>query len=179
MDHQSVPTSVLHPLVVPVPKSLQPRGPNRRVQPRLRHLVRRVSSPRPVGQHNCASPYQCFGDHCFMEFPGLHPPKVVKATQYPLEGQQHHGPGLHQEGRGYMQSTSPSGSGKGSGDGAPDVRPLASGLHPHGENILADAASRFQEIPDWHLHPFVFRAITTRWGLPKINLFASNASKQT
>jgi hypothetical protein len=50
---------------------------------------------------------------------------------------------------------------------------------PTGKNILADAASHFQEIPDWHLRPFVFRAIAARWGLPKINLFASNASKQT
>jgi hypothetical protein len=50
---------------------------------------------------------------------------------------------------------------------------------PTGENILADAASQFQEIPDWQLHPFVFRAITARWGLPMIDLFASNASKQT
>jgi hypothetical protein len=50
---------------------------------------------------------------------------------------------------------------------------------PMGENILADAASRFQEIPDWHLYPFMFRAIAVRWGLPMIDLFASNASKQT
>jgi hypothetical protein len=50
---------------------------------------------------------------------------------------------------------------------------------PMGENILADAVSRFQEIPDWQLHPFVFRAIAARWGLPMIDLFASNASKQT
>jgi hypothetical protein len=50
---------------------------------------------------------------------------------------------------------------------------------PTGENILADAASCFQEIPDWQLHPLVFRAISARWGLPIINLFASNASKQT
>jgi hypothetical protein len=48
-----------------------------------------------------------------------------------------------------------------------------------GENILAEAASRFEEIPNWHLHPFVFRAIAARWGFPKIDLFASNASKQT
>jgi hypothetical protein len=50
---------------------------------------------------------------------------------------------------------------------------------PTGKNILADAASHFQEIPNWHLHPFVFRAIVARWGLPMIDLFASNASKQT
>jgi hypothetical protein len=50
---------------------------------------------------------------------------------------------------------------------------------PMGENILADATSRFQKIPGWHLHPFVFQAIAARWGLPKIDLFASNASKQT
>jgi hypothetical protein len=108
-----------------------------------------------------------------MAFPGLYPPKVVKATQHPLEGRQHHGPGLRQEGMGYIQSKSPSESGKGSGDGLLPV------YIPTGENILADSSSRFQEIPDWHLHPFVFRAIAARWGLPKINLFASNASKQT
>jgi hypothetical protein len=130
VDHQSITTSVLHPLVVPVPRSLQPRGPNGRVKPRIWHLVRRVPSPRPMGQHNCASPYQCFGDHCFMAFPGLHPPKVVKAAQHPLEDRQHHGPSLRQEGRGYMQSTSPSGSG--SGVGTTDVHPHTSGLHPHG-----------------------------------------------
>jgi hypothetical protein len=112
-------------------RSLRPRGPNGCVKPRLWHLVRRVPSPRPVGQLNCASPYQCFGDHCFMAFPGLHPPKVVKATQHPLEDRQHHGPSLRQEGRGYMQYTSPSGMGKGFGVGAPDVRPHTSGLHPH------------------------------------------------
>jgi hypothetical protein len=50
---------------------------------------------------------------------------------------------------------------------------------PTKENILADAESRFQEIPDWNLHPYVFKAITARWGFPVINLFASDASKQT
>jgi hypothetical protein len=50
---------------------------------------------------------------------------------------------------------------------------------PTEENILADAASCFQEIPDWKLHPFIFKAITARWCLPVIDLFASNASKQT
>jgi hypothetical protein len=49
---------------------------------------------------------------------------------------------------------------------------------PTEENILADAASRFQEIPDWRLHPFIFKAITARWGLPVIDLFASDAFKQ-
>jgi hypothetical protein len=50
---------------------------------------------------------------------------------------------------------------------------------PTGENILVDAASCFHEIPDWELHSSVFRAISARWGLPTIDLFASNASKQT
>jgi hypothetical protein len=45
---------------------------------------------------------------------------------------------------------------------------------PTEENILADAASRFQEIQDWRIYPNVFQAITARWGLPVINLFASN-----
>jgi hypothetical protein len=50
---------------------------------------------------------------------------------------------------------------------------------PTEENILADAASHFQEIPDWRLHPVIFKAITARWGLPVIDLFARDASKQT
>jgi hypothetical protein len=50
---------------------------------------------------------------------------------------------------------------------------------PTEENILADAASRFQEIPDWRLHPNMFQAIAARWGLPVIDLFARNTSKQT
>jgi hypothetical protein len=50
---------------------------------------------------------------------------------------------------------------------------------PTKENILADAASCFQEIPDWQLHPNVFQAIAARWSLPMIDVFASNASKQT
>jgi hypothetical protein len=114
-----------------------------------------------------------------MAFCGLHPPKVVKAMQHPLKDKQHHGPSLRPEGRGYVQSTSPSGSGKGAGVGAPDVHPHTLVYISTGEDILADAASRFQEIPDWHHHPFVFQAIAARWGLPMIDLFASNSSKQT
>jgi hypothetical protein len=50
---------------------------------------------------------------------------------------------------------------------------------PTGENILAETASPFQEIPDWQLHTSVFRAISARWGPPTIDLFTSRASKQT
>jgi hypothetical protein len=114
-----------------------------------------------------------------MALPGLHPPKVVQNTKHPVEDRQHHGPSLYQEGRGTI---------------SPQVLVeeekalvLAHQMFvcilpvciPTEENILADAASRFQEIPDWRLHSNVFRAITTRWGLPVIYLFASNASKQT
>jgi hypothetical protein len=35
---------------------------------------------------------------------------------------------------------------------------------PTGENILADAASRFQEIPDWQLHPSVFLGVLGKMG---------------
>jgi hypothetical protein len=38
---------------------------------------------------------------------------------------------------------------------------------PTEKSILADAVSRFQEIPDWRLHPNVFQAITARWGSPR------------
>jgi hypothetical protein len=50
---------------------------------------------------------------------------------------------------------------------------------PTVENILADAAPRFQEIRDWQLHPSVFQAISERWGPPSIDLFTSLAFKQT
>ena len=47
---------------------------------------------------------------------------------------------------------------------------------PSEENLLADAASRFQQLPDWHLHPAAFKMLTDRWGLPDIDLFATSAS---
>jgi hypothetical protein len=109
-------------------------------------MVPRVPSPRPSGRHNHTPSYQCFVD-----LPGLHPPKFVEATQHPLEDRQHHSLGLCQERRGELQSASPGDPGEDSG----------------------------QEIPDWQLHPSVFRAITARWGSPSIDLFASCASKQT
>jgi hypothetical protein len=47
------------------------------------------------------------------------------------------------------------------------------------ENLQADAASRFQLVPDWHLAPTVFHQMLTLWGLPQIDLFASRQSAQT
>jgi hypothetical protein len=49
---------------------------------------------------------------------------------------------------------------------------------PSEENILADAASRFMDIPDWHLCPKVFQIVCNRWGLPEIDLFATRGSCQ-
>jgi hypothetical protein len=126
VDHRTVPDSVRRPSKASVPRRLRPRSPNGRVRRRIRGVVSEISSPGQVGQHHCRSPYQSFGDHCFMALPGLHPPKVVKATQHLVEDQQHHGPSLHQEGRGHSKS-----AGKGAGVGAPYVRPDSSGLHPH------------------------------------------------
>jgi hypothetical protein len=50
---------------------------------------------------------------------------------------------------------------------------------PSEENLQADAASRFQLVPDWHLDPLIFRMISSLWGLPQIDLFASLQSAQT
>jgi hypothetical protein len=50
---------------------------------------------------------------------------------------------------------------------------------PSEENLQADAASRFQLVPDWHLDPRVFRGISSLWGPPQIDLFASLQSTQT
>jgi hypothetical protein len=50
---------------------------------------------------------------------------------------------------------------------------------PSEENVQADAASRFQLVPDWHLAPDVFHQISSLWGQPQINLFASRQSAQT
>jgi hypothetical protein len=134
---------------------------------------------KAIGTAQPHASYQCFGEYCYVDLRGLHPPKVVEATQHPLEGRQHHSLGLCQERRGYLQSASPGDRGEDSGQSSPDVHPHTSGLHSHRENILADVASCFQEIPDWQLHPSVFRAISARWGSSSIDLFASCASKQT
>jgi hypothetical protein len=50
---------------------------------------------------------------------------------------------------------------------------------PSEENVQVDAASRFQLVPDWHLALTVFLQISTLWGPPQINLFASHQSTQT
>jgi hypothetical protein len=50
---------------------------------------------------------------------------------------------------------------------------------PSEENLQADAASRFQLVPDWHLDPRVFQRILSLWGPPQINLFASLQLTQT
>jgi hypothetical protein len=50
---------------------------------------------------------------------------------------------------------------------------------PSEENVQADAASRFQLVPDWHLAPTVFLQISTLWGPPQIDLFASRQSMHT
>jgi hypothetical protein len=50
---------------------------------------------------------------------------------------------------------------------------------PTEENVQADAASRFQLVPDWHLDFRVFRRISSLWGPPQIALFASRQSTQT
>jgi hypothetical protein len=50
---------------------------------------------------------------------------------------------------------------------------------PSEENLQADAASRFQLVPDWHLDPRVFRQISSLWGPPQIDLFTSLQSMQT
>ena len=49
---------------------------------------------------------------------------------------------------------------------------------PTDENLVADAASRFQSLPDWHLLPLVFDRICRRWGLPEVDLFATEHSTQ-
>jgi hypothetical protein len=50
---------------------------------------------------------------------------------------------------------------------------------PSEENLQADAASRFQSIPDWHLPPRVFLQISALRGLPQIDLLASRQLAQT
>jgi hypothetical protein len=50
---------------------------------------------------------------------------------------------------------------------------------PSEENLQADAASRFQLVPDWHFNPLVFRMISSLWVPPQIDLFASLELAQT
>jgi hypothetical protein len=46
------------------------------------------------------------------------------------------------------------------------------------ENMQADAALKFQLLPDWHLAPRIFLQMSTLWGPPQIDLFASRQSAQ-
>ena len=46
------------------------------------------------------------------------------------------------------------------------------------ENLLADAASRFQHVQDWSLSPSATRKIFARWGTPDVDLMASNESRK-
>jgi hypothetical protein len=56
---------------------------------------------------------------------------------------------------------------------------LLSAFIPSEENIQADAALRFQLVPDWHLAPSVFHQISALRGPPQIDIFASCQSPQT
>ena len=49
---------------------------------------------------------------------------------------------------------------------------------PSEENLQADAASRFQLVPDWHLDSNVFSQMVSLWGTPQIDLFSSRQSAQ-
>jgi len=49
---------------------------------------------------------------------------------------------------------------------------------PSEENLQADAASRFQSVPDWHLDPGIVSQMVSLWGTPQIDLFASRRSAQ-
>ena len=46
------------------------------------------------------------------------------------------------------------------------------------ENLHADAASRLQSLPDWHLPRLIFDRIAILWGCPDIDLFATKESSQ-
>ena len=46
------------------------------------------------------------------------------------------------------------------------------------ENLHADAASRLQSLPDWHLPRLLFERIKILWGSPSIDLFATKDSAQ-
>jgi hypothetical protein len=179
MDPAPNPGSMLRPDLEPVTRRLRPRGPDGRLLSRLRQLVPRIPPPRPMRQYNHSPTYQCFGDFFYVDLRRQNPPSDVEGQDHPLENRQHHSVGVCQERGGDMQSPNPGDSSKDSNQGSSDVICLLPVYVPLEENILADAASRFLEIPAWHLHHSVFRAISTRWGLPSIDLFATQASKQT
>ena len=46
------------------------------------------------------------------------------------------------------------------------------------ENIVADAASRFLQVPDWSLSDSAVRKVFNRWGTPDVDLMASDRSRK-
>jgi hypothetical protein len=95
-----------------------------------------------------------------------------------MEDRQHDGPVLHQEGGRTPERGTPGVSGEDPSPGSPaSIQDPAHLYSIEGEH-LADAASRFQAVQDWHLSPKVFARIRAVLGLPQIDLFASCASTQ-
>jgi hypothetical protein len=106
-----------------------------------------------------------------MDLSGADPSTINAPDVHPLENRQHHGTGPHPEGRRPQRKGSPRG-------GRKDPPSCSPAFIPSEENIQADAASRFQSIPDWQLAPRVFHQISSLRGPPLINLFASRRSAQ-
>ena len=46
------------------------------------------------------------------------------------------------------------------------------------ENLVADAASRFNQVPDWCLKESIARKMFSRWGTPDVDLMASDSSRK-
>jgi hypothetical protein len=124
----------------------------------------------------CINP-QCEGNFCFVDFLDGDPSCINAPIVDLVAGRQHGGAGPRPEG-GLK------------GRDLLEAERILLLLHqrqlrimpafiPSEENLQADAASRFQLVPDWHLDPHHFQKISSLWGPPQIDLFASLQSAQT
>jgi hypothetical protein len=112
-----------------------------------------------------------------MDFFGALPATFNTPNIDTVEDRQHHGAGPHPEGGGPQGKGSPRGSQE-DPPSRPPASTMSSACLSSEENLQADAPSRFQLVPDWHLDPRIYLQMLTMWGPPQINLFASRQSAQ-
>jgi hypothetical protein len=122
---------------------------------------------------------QCEGDLCLVDLLVRDPACDVSPNVHPVAGGQHGGAGPRPEGRRPQGKGSPQGGREDPSSFSSASNKDHAAFIPSEENLQADAASRFQLVPDWHLDSQVFRLMASLWGHPQIDLFASLQSAQT
>jgi hypothetical protein len=96
-----------------------------------------------------------------------------------VEDQQHGGAGPHPEGRGPQGKGSPRGGREDPPSGSPASTSNPARLHPLGGECSGGCSLEVSVSPRLALRPNIFHRMSSLWGPPQIDLFASRQSAQT